>query len=168
MDQRAAAPLIHPTKQGNNIDNMNVFEFATKDDAVSSTLGIVILVAITVILAAIFGAFAFGLLGQEAAPNTEFNYDFNASGEEVVVEHDGGDPLETDKLAFGSGWNNNSGSNCDFVSGEVESGDVVVDRNGNGNGNRCRHEAGSGTDLSLIWESDDGKQFIIDERSRSA
>ena len=146
---------------------MKVSNLATDSKAVSSTLGIVLLVAVTVILAAIIGAFAFGLLGQEAAPNTEFDYDFNSSGDGVVVTHDSGDPIEADKLKFGSGWGVGT-TNCDFVSGEIETGDVVIDKNGAGTGDRCRHEAGPGNDLSLIWESDDGKQFIIDERSRSA
>ena len=136
------------------------------DDAVSSTLGVVLLVSVTVILAAIFGAFAFGFLGTESAPNTEFNYDFNGSGG-VVVSHDGGNALDGDRLQFGEGWGTNSTNTCGFVSGETTSGDVVIDQDGDGDGDPCAHGAGPGTDLSLVWESNDGKTFTVDERSRS-
>jgi len=145
---------------------MRITDLLSDERAVSSTLGIVLLVAVTVILAAIFGAFAFGLLGNEAAPNTEFNYDFNGAGNEVEVTHDGGDRVDGSKLAFGEGWGVGSGSfDCQIVQAPRDSGDVVINSSAGG---RCQHEAGSGTDLSLIWESDNGESFIIDERSRSA
>jgi len=147
---------------------MKVLALATDENAVSSTLGVVLLVSVTVILAAIFGAFAFGLVGNEAAPNAEFDYDFNGSGDGVAVSHAGGDTVDAGRLSFGSGWDENATpTNCEFVSGDVSSGDVVIDKDGDGDGDRCRHEAPPGEALSIVWESSDGESFVVDERERS-
>jgi len=146
---------------------MKISTLATDENAVSSTLGVVLLVSVTVILAAIVGAFAFGLVGNEAAPNAEFDYDFNGSDTGAVVTHAGGDTVDASRLDFGQGWGETgSATNCGFVSGDVSSGDVVIDQGGDGDGDRCRHEAPSGEALSIVWESSDGESYIVDERER--
>lgn len=146
---------------------MRVKNLCQDDAAVSSTLGIVLLITLTVILTAIVGSFAFGLFGTQVAPNTGFNYDFTDGGDNVTVTHDGGDSLDADQLRFGNGWGSDTDNECQFVSGEVEAGDPVIDRGGAAPGESCAHGAAAGTDLSLVWQADDGKTFVIDERDRS-
>ena len=79
---------------------MQVKQLLTEDRAVSPVIGVILMVAITVILAAVIGTFVLGL-GQnvQSTPQASFNFDFgtsNASSANPVVNvtHEGGDRLE--------------------------------------------------------------------------
>jgi flagellin-like protein len=145
---------------------MKVTALFTDDRAVSSTIAIVLLVAVTVILAAIVAGFAFGLLGStNSAPNTEFGWEFNGSGEGVAITHQSGDTLDGDRLSFGDGWNEGP-SNCEFNRGDQLSGGDLIVGNSSGSDDLCRHEAGSDTTLELIWTSENAETgTIITERT---
>ena len=68
------------------------------DDAVSPVIGVILMVAITVILAAVIGTFVLGLgddLGQ-TAPSA--SYDVADDDGELVLFHDGGDPIVVDQV----------------------------------------------------------------------
>ncbi|ELZ93617.1 type IV pilin [Haloferax sulfurifontis] len=55
---------------------MNVKHLIRDEDAVSPVIGVILMVAITVILAAVIGTFVLGLRGQtESAPNMAFDFD---------------------------------------------------------------------------------------------
>jgi len=74
---------------------MKVRELLTEDRAVSPVIGVILMVAITVILAAVIGTFVLGLGSNvQSTPQVSFSYDFNASVTEVDITHDGGDTLE--------------------------------------------------------------------------
>lgn len=66
--------------------------------AVSPVIGVVLMVAITVVLAALVGTFALGLGGgQEPAPQATFSAevtDHPTDGAHVTLVHEGGDPIE--------------------------------------------------------------------------
>ncbi|WP_246982348.1 type IV pilin [Halorientalis marina] len=86
------------------------------DDAVSPVIGVILMVAITVILAAVIASFVLGLGGnQQATPTASFTFDFtdpDASGDDpyLAVTHDGGDTIKTSELYFrGSNFGNNIG-----------------------------------------------------------
>jgi flagellin-like protein len=92
------------------MDLKNLF---TEERAVSPVIGVILMVAITVILAAVIGAFVLGIGGsQEAAPQASLSFDFeqgSTSGwdgadtdEQVVVKHDGGENINTDQLTQGA------------------------------------------------------------------
>ncbi|MFB6301344.1 MAG: type IV pilin [Haloferacaceae archaeon] len=74
---------------------MKLRQFLTDDRAVSPVIGVILMVAITVILAAVIGTFVLGL-GQnvQSTPQASFAFDFDASDNEVNVTHTGGDTLE--------------------------------------------------------------------------
>ena len=67
----------------------------TNDRAVSPVIGVILMVAITVILAAVIGVFVLGLaddLGDGPTQATlSFDYD---DDDRIIVSHDGGDTLE--------------------------------------------------------------------------
>jgi hypothetical protein len=145
---------------------MKVTALFTDDQAASSTVGIVLIVGITVILAAVVAGFTFGLLGStNSAPNTEFGWEFNGSGEGVAVTHDSGDTLDGDRITLGDGWG--SATNCGVERGDqLSGGDLIVGNSSAGSDNLCRHETGSGTELELIWTSENAESgTIISERS---
>lgn len=66
--------------------------------AVSPVIGVILMVAITVILAAVIGTFVLDLgnrMGQDT-PQASINVDLNAANNEVTLVHNGGDTLHSD------------------------------------------------------------------------
>ncbi len=70
-------------------------QFLDEEDAVSPVIGVILMVAITVILAAVIAAFVFGMGPPEQAPQASVR----ASADEIdsqnviVLEHQGGDAI---------------------------------------------------------------------------
>jgi flagellin-like protein len=79
---------------------MKLDQLITDDDAVSPVIGVILMVAITVILAAVIGTFVLGLGGsvQQNAPQASFTFDFTERTDDYYVNatHDGGDVLNAD------------------------------------------------------------------------
>ena len=74
---------------------MDLKELFTEDRAVSPVIGVILMVAITVILAAVIGAFVLGLGGEtQETPQASLSFELNESGENVTIEHRGGDTLD--------------------------------------------------------------------------
>ncbi|MDG5776444.1 type IV pilin N-terminal domain-containing protein [Haloarculaceae archaeon H-GB2-1] len=85
---------------------MKLKELFTDDDAVSPVIGVILMVAITVILAAVIASFVLGV-GQEAQQNTpkaSFDFQYEEPGASndgdgyVKITHDGGDPISAAEL----------------------------------------------------------------------
>jgi flagellin-like protein len=78
---------------------MNIKELFTDDSAVSPVIGVILMVAITVILAAVIGSFVLNLGGslQQNAPQASFAFDYNADTN-VTITHETGDSIETAQL----------------------------------------------------------------------
>ncbi len=71
--------------------------FRKNEDAVSPVIGVILMVAITVILAAVIAAFVFGLGGtQQAAPTSSIIVANNPDTTDVdlKIQHKGGDTLK--------------------------------------------------------------------------
>lgn len=69
------------------------------DRAVSPVIGVILMVAITVILAAVIGTFVLDL-GQSAgqsAPQASLSVDTNTNDETITISHEGGDGLDSSK-----------------------------------------------------------------------
>jgi len=68
------------------------------EKAVSPVIGVILMVAITVILAAVIGTFVLGLGDQvqETTPNANFAFDYTAddNGDTLDITHETGDELE--------------------------------------------------------------------------
>ena len=80
---------------------MQLKDLLTEDRAVSPVIGVILMVAITVILAAVIGTFVLGLGDQvsESAPQASFSFDFNVSGNNsVTITHEGGETLEASNI----------------------------------------------------------------------
>lgn len=123
------------------------------DRAVSPVIGVILMVAITVILAAVIASFVLGLGPSEAAPTVNFDSEFNSS-DQFVIEVTGGDTVQTSRLSVvGSsptdfsavGWN---GTNS------TQGGDTVVQ-----SGNSMPLPGitdGDAYSVSVTWEAEDG------------
>jgi flagellin-like protein len=69
-------------------------KFGKNDEAVSPVIGVILMVAITVILAAVIAAFVFGMGPPVKAPQTQLKITATAgSSGYLKISHDGGDSL---------------------------------------------------------------------------
>ena len=68
--------------------------------AVAPVIGVIVMVVITVILAAVIGTFVLGLGGQvsSTAPQASFTFELSNSDQNVEITHDGGDSISSDDL----------------------------------------------------------------------
>lgn len=133
---------------------MNIKELFMEDDsdrAVSPVIGVILMVAITVILAAVIGTFVLGLGDQvqQTSPNAQWNWDINDTGA-MELTHEGGDSVSVSRI----GVSRDSGSvdhDCS-VSGEWTDGDSEITA-----GNTCGVDtsAGSAT-YRLVWTAESG------------
>ncbi|WP_336135965.1 type IV pilin N-terminal domain-containing protein [Natronomonas amylolytica] len=128
------------------------------DDAVSPVIGVILMVAITVILAAVIGTFVLGLGDQvqQTAPTAQFSFDYDSANSELDITHDGGNGIDASQLSIvgnniqgpgssGDGWTVfNGGTNSESM---VTAGNsAIVNFNGDSPNNQA----------SVIWESSGG------------
>ncbi len=113
---------------------MRLRQLLEDDDAVSPVIGVILMVAITVILAAVIASFVLGLGPGEAQPSASFSFeeDFSTSDNEVVVTHDSGDSIDATELYLrgnvntSESWKEKGGAaSGSDDSSEVTSGDSV-------------------------------------------
>ena len=133
----------------------------TEKRAVSPVIGVILMVAITVILAAVIGTFVLGLGDQvsESAPQAQFTFDFTdpaSGGEEVSIAHDGGDSIENSTLSVNVGgtlaWNSDGTQNSytnpsGAWSGKIGAGDTITLK-ANADG-----DISDGDAIRVIWSS---------------
>ena len=126
---------------------MKLSKLFTDDRAVSPVIGVLLMVAITVILAAVIGTFVLGLGDSvsQTSPSASFDYEFNGSNTSVVITHAGGDSLNADQISVGgldTTWENASRGAWD--SGTISAGSATGENGYDGD------------EVRVIWESDDG------------
>lgn len=78
---------------------MNVRKLLTDERAVSPVVGVALLIAITVILAAVIGGVVLGLGTSSAeAPQASLQFEYDASTDDLTISHEGGDELKKDNV----------------------------------------------------------------------
>ena len=83
---------------------MNIKQLLNDDDAVSPVIGVILMVAITVILAAVIATFVLGLGDNlsNTAPQASFNFDYSdtddSTDDVLTITHDGGDSIDVARL----------------------------------------------------------------------
>lgn len=109
--------------------------FAGRDGerAVSPVIGVILMVAITVILAAVIGTFVLGLGDRvsQASPNANFGFDYTAGNNDVVeITHDGGDGVASEQVKVTIGgddaWDSDSNFGSGFTAGSAWSGKLTA------------------------------------------
>ncbi|QIO25415.1 type IV pilin [Haloarcula sp. JP-L23] len=81
---------------------MKLQELLNDDDAVSPVIGVILMVAITVILAAVIATFVLGLGDSvsNTAPQASFSFDYeDESSDTLTITHDGGDTIDSGTLS---------------------------------------------------------------------
>jgi len=128
---------------------MRLKQLFTDDSAVSPVIGVILMVAITVILAAVIGTFVLNL-GQEVqqtAPQASFNFDYQNSPANVTITHQTGDSIEAARLNT-SGLQGGSVAWDTKVGGTVSAG-TSAEFNNSG--------SWSGETIRVVWTSQNGE-----------
>ncbi|ESP87788.1 type IV pilin [Candidatus Halobonum tyrrellensis] len=135
---------------------MNIKQLFADDRAVSPVIGVILMVAITVILAAVIGTFVLGLgSGLNQAPQVQMDFQFteNASeeGYNVQVVHQGGQELTANSISAAASEGSDisiTGTNSPYTAGSV-----IVD---NSNNSVVPSET-----VQIVWASPDGSSSQI-------
>jgi len=138
---------------------MNIKELFTEDRGVSPVIGVILMVAITVILAAVIGAFVLGLGDQASntAPQASFSFDYDDSSDgNVTVTHEGGDRIPDGELNLSA-----SSPNFDTVSKEWEGDATAGSTETIGENDFEDGESFSeGDTVRVIWNSGDSSNTL--------
>ena len=128
---------------------MNLKQLFAEERAVSPVIGVILMVAITVILAAVIGTFVLGL-GESVQSTPQAKFAFDYQNDDVTITHEGGDAISAQELsvaatsAFGyyQADGNLSATNTSIsfqdmgISNEVSAGNSVkIGKASNGNFN---------------------------------
>ena len=156
---------------------MNFKNLLADDDAVSPVIGVILMVAITVILAAVIGTFVLGLGDQvqTTAPNSNFAFDFNNDNVELEVEHSGGDGIEAEELYLAGDveWNNDTDSDLSWSnafgdnntnSGTIRAGDsakVLHSANASDDNDYVFTGDGHSDEVSVVWRGADDRSSTL-------
>ncbi|MFB6301345.1 MAG: type IV pilin [Haloferacaceae archaeon] len=128
---------------------MRLRQFLTDDRAVSPVIGVILMVAITVILAAVIGTFVLGL-GQnvQSTPQASFAFDFDASDTTVNVTHTGGDTLEKGENTGQVQLVSTAGTSKEWLPGADDNSTIDAGTTFNG----YNYSSGGAT-VRIVWSS---------------
>ncbi|QLH84342.1 type IV pilin [Halosimplex pelagicum] len=164
---------------------MNLKRLLDDDDAVSPVIGVILMVAITVILAAVIASFVLGLgnQAQQGAPTATIGFDYEQIDENsgtnygaLAISHDGGDSVSNEELYVrGSGFNgtdihgssvggtdletyvrNNGGPQIHHTSAGTWNGTASGDDSAVVSGDRANVYVSSDYEISVVYQSQEG------------
>ena len=132
---------------------MNIKQLINDDRAVSPVIGVILMVAITVILAAVIGTFVLGLGDsiQDTSPQATFDFDYGNT-DTVTVTHEGGDTLTSDntnKVTIVTG-----GSSTEWPDRPIDAGTTSPSVT-----------VSSGDEVRVVWEGPSGENSATLARS---
>jgi len=141
---------------------MEFKRFFNDDDAVSPVIGVILMVAITVILAAVIATFVLGLGDQvsNTAPQASFSTEYDSGNDWVEFTHDGGDSIEASNLYFrGDIGDSDPAGNADIEGNNQNwNGDISGDSSKVVAGDRVTVGTGGADDftINLVYQSSTG------------
>jgi FlaG/FlaF family flagellin (archaellin) len=151
---------------------MRVRNLARDEAAVSSVIAVVLMVALTIVLAASVGVFVLGI-GQEATsqagtPNVKYATEYvNDTGKNATlsISVKGGDTVKVENLeviidgttAWKDGSNETGFLDGSGWSGEVKSGDTLTIEAGS-------NKINPGDRLMIVWKTGDTSTILLDRR----
>ncbi|WP_302082449.1 type IV pilin N-terminal domain-containing protein [Salinibaculum rarum] len=142
---------------------MRLRRLLNDDDAVSPVIGVILMVAITVILAAVIASFVLGLGPGEAQPQATFTFDGPNSSNIVTVTHDSGDSIKPSELYI-RGNNNNNGNWTDSnggPNGTVSASDSEV-TSGNSAYVNVTGKV-SNYDIRVVWDNGENSATLAED-----
>lgn len=138
----------------------SIFETGSDERAVSPVIGVILMVAITVILAAVIGAFVIGIGDdQEVQPTASFTFDFSSADDsadenaEVIVRHSQGDTISSPDSLFVSV----DGDRAEWDGGDFVDTDDLEDEGYPQYVSSGSYDVGSGSQVTVektYWDGD--------------
>jgi len=118
-----------------------------EDRAVSPVVGVALLIAITVILAAVIGGVVLGLgTGGAEVPQAQLNAQLDSDTNTSEIEHNGGEALSEDEIVIQAG-------DDDFLlDGDLTAGGSVNVTDGDGLEDEDGLENYDGETVTVVWE----------------
>jgi len=141
---------------------MKLRQLLNDDDAVSPVIGVILMVAITVILAAVIASFVLGLgdSADEVQPNSSFSFDTDTDTPELTVTLTDGDTVETDEIVVRSDgssvFGTDGGSVGDQLSDFDDPGSEEWDVGSSYVLGLTNGASEGGDEVRLVWEELDG------------
>ena len=140
---------------------MRLRQLLKDDDAVSPVIGVILMVAITVILAAVIASFVLGLGPGEAQPSASFSFDDDGSSE-VTVTHDSGDAIPVANLYIRGNsnldhtgqWDDSSFTNQGTASGSQDGESAVT------SGDSVTVGYSGDYELRVVWDNGDNSATL--------
>ncbi|WP_181686161.1 type IV pilin [Halorhabdus salina] len=125
---------------------MKFNELFGDDNAVSPVIGVILMVAITVILAAVIATFVLGLGEQisSTAPQASFSFDYNDTANSLTATHTGGETLDNGTISVTGDYDN---ATFDLGDQEMSAGDSI---------NITGVDQGGGDEIQIIWKEPGG------------
>ena len=128
--------------------------FDSDDRGVSPVIGVILMVAITVILAAVIGAFVLELGSSVATEQPQASFDFEFNGSNVTVTHQGGSEIDNSSISVvldesDYNWSDDDGI---ITAGEsMDSSDISKDNV-------------SADTVQVVWNGENGQSAVLAER----
>ncbi|MBX0323891.1 type IV pilin N-terminal domain-containing protein [Halomicroarcula sp. F13] len=139
---------------------MDLKALINDDDAVSPVIGVILMVAITVILAAVIASFVLGLgdQAQQTTPQASFSFDYESSSHSLGgttydgyldVTHDGGDSISIDEVYIRGSGSNTTDSWANIGSSTSTNSEVAA-------GNSLTLSTQNDYNIRVVYQSQEG------------
>jgi flagellin-like protein len=144
---------------------MKLTELFTADEserAVSPVIGVILMVAITVILAAVIGTFVLGLGDQvqETAPNAQWDWDLTTNSgvdnDQLTITHESGDSIEQANLNFVAENGSSPPDGSQFNNDPVNAGTSATLSADSTATEHFQDSHAGGDTVRLVWSSSEG------------
>jgi flagellin-like protein len=134
------------------------------DDAVSPVIGVILMVAITVILAAVIASFVLGLGDQagNVAPQASLSTEYDSTETNLTITHESGNPIVSDQIRLrGTGFHNATNANTTWAN-YTAANNATVSGTSDGEpavtaGDQLVINASSDYEVRVVWESTEGE-----------
>ena len=136
---------------------MNLHTPFADDRAVSPVIGVILMVAITVILAAVIGSFVLGLTDNvtDTPPNAQITFEFDTGADTVTLIHEGGSTIDLSTVELVGPSDSDDLTGWDSGTDGVTAGESVTVNYDTGLG------ASSGDTIRVIWTGNSGTSNVI-------
>jgi flagellin-like protein len=144
---------------------MNIKQLFQDEDAVSPVIGVILMVAITVILAAVIGTFVLGLGDQvqSSAPNANFQFEYDDSGDgfsntndQMEVTHNGGQDVEKSNVEIQVGDQTLAAGAIDDWGTTISTGSTETLNDGDSTASGGSLDMTSDETVRVVWTSPNG------------
>ena len=135
--------------------------FDSDDRGVSPVIGVILMVAITVILAAVIGAFVLELGSSVATEQPQASFDFEFNGSNVTVTHQGGSEIDNSSISVVLDKSDYNWSDDDGI---ITAGESMDSSNMSMDSSNISTYSGGADTVQVVWNGENGQSAVLAER----